>query len=240
MIRTGINFTTALVLGAAMSFSVLAAGDGQKTKPGDEQAWSGFLGDDAVYEQMSEVIYKNDRKGSRWLSPKLTFSTYKSLLVEPVTMFPKPEPSDQVPAEVLTEIQNYLTNALRVRAAEVRNLSEAPGEGVVRAELAITGVSVKTEGMKAYEVLPVAAVWGGLKAATGNRAQDVHVYVEMKLTDSQTDELLGTAMRTLEGEDLKGKKDKLALEDLKKSLDDAIDAAGITIQTLKDSDQTDN
>jgi len=65
----------------------------------------------------------------------------------------------------------------------------------------------------------VAAIFGAAKAATGTRNRDVKVFIEVKLVDSQSGELIGAILREAEGEDLKGKKDQLTLDDMRDSLD---------------------
>ena len=98
----------------------------------------------------------------------------------------------------------------------------------------MTGVAVKTESMKAYEVVPVAAIFGGIKAMSGKRDRDVHVFLEARLVDSQSGELIGAVLRRVAGEDLKGKKDQLTLEDMQGSLDQVSDdAAGALGKVLK-------
>ncbi len=53
---------------------------------------------------------------------------------------------------------------------------------------AITGVSASNEGMKWYEVIPVAAIVGGVSAVTGHRDQSTELYVEAVLLDPATNE----------------------------------------------------
>ena len=65
----------------------------------------------------------------------------------------------------------------------------------------------------------MAAIFGAAKAATGTRNRDVKVFIEVKLVDSQSGELIGAILREAEGEDLKGKKDQLTLDDMRDSLD---------------------
>jgi hypothetical protein len=127
--------------------------------------------------------------------------------------------------ETLDQIRSYLTEKLNAKVGAVLNVTTEPGPGVLRMQTAVTGVEIKTEGMKAYEVVPVAAIFGGIKALTGKRDRDVRVYVEAKFSDSQSGEVIGAALRKVEGEQLKGKKDQLELEDMQKSLDGATDDA---------------
>ena len=127
--------------------------------------------------------------------------------------------------ETLDQIRDYLTSALTTKVGTVLNVATEPGPQVLRMQAAITGVQIKTEGMKVYEVLPVAAVFGSLKAVTGNRAREVFVFVEVKFSDSETGEVVGAIVRRIEGKKLKGMKDQLELEDMKENMDSASDDA---------------
>ena len=172
-----------------------------------------------------EVEIRDGRTAKRWIGPKLSFANYKKVMVKDVIFFPEPTPSDQVSIETLNEVRGYLTENLKNKIGEVLNLSEEPGEEVLSIQVAITGVDVKTQGMKVYEIVPVAAIFGGIKAVTGKRDRDVIVFVETAVTDSLTGEMVGAGERRLEGEQLKGKKEKLELQHMQKNLDEAIDGA---------------
>ena len=75
----------------------------------------------------------------------------------------------------------------------------------------MTGGSIKKEGMKPYEILPIAAIFGGAKALMGIRDKDVKVFMEVRMVDSVTGERQGSVVRRIKGELLQGKKDQLPL-----------------------------
>jgi hypothetical protein len=185
---------------------------------------SGYLGPD-IYAMLEEVEAHEGFKVKRWIGPKLSFANYKKVLVEPVILYPEPEPGPQVSQETLDKVITYLTEKLSDKIGAVLNLSDEPGPDVLRIQAAITGVTVTTEGMKAYEVVPVAAVFGGLKALTGNRNREVIVFLEIKISDSESGEMVGAAVRRIEGEKLAGKREQLELEHLKGNLDSVGDDA---------------
>lgn len=194
---------------------------------------SGFL-DDATYDRLELVNIPNDEAARRWLGPNLNFANFKTVLIEPVVMYPEPEATDQVSVETLQAISDYSTELLREKIGAVLTLAEAPGPGVLRVRGALTGVSVTTEGMKPYEIVPVAAVLGGFKALTGKRDRDVWVFFEMRFEDSVSGELVGASFRSVKGDQLKGKKDQLSLEDMKESLDTVTDDGSEAFdQTMK-------
>ena len=198
----------------------------------DAGAHSGFLGDASVYAKLESAEARKGQKVMRWHSPLMGSGAYGSILVDDVSFHPEAQPGPQVSIETLNDISAYITEQLRTKAGSVVPLAAAAGPGVLRMQVAITAVTVKTEGMKAYEVLPVAAVFGGLKAAAGKRDMDVRVSVEARYVDSGTGELVGAGMRELEGEDLKGKKARLTLDDMRKNLDQATDDAIATLASL--------
>jgi hypothetical protein len=67
---------------------------------------------------------------------------------------------------------------------------------------------------------------------SGKRDRDVHVFLEARLVDSQSGELVGAVMRSVAGEDLKGKKDQLTLKDMQDSLDQVSDDAAGALGTV--------
>ena len=218
--KTYSQFSLLAALLAVFCLGSVGAGAAEDSKDKDQEHFSGYLDKD-TYAKMVPMELESGVLASRWLGPKLSFANYKKVIIDPVTFYPAPQASDRVSEETLDAIVTYLTQILDDKVGSVLNLTTEPGPQVLRLQLALTGVEIKTEGMKAYEVVPVAAIFGGLKAMTGNRAQDVTVFLEAKATDSVTGELIGAAMRRFEGEKLKGARDVLELEDLKDSLDAA-------------------
>ncbi|CQR23080.1 putative outer membrane lipoprotein [Yersinia enterocolitica] len=55
---------------------------------------------------------------------------------------------------------------------------------VVRA--AITAVAAEDRDLEVYEMIPIGAVIAGTMAATGNRAQNTALYLEVQVIDSNT------------------------------------------------------
>jgi hypothetical protein len=181
---------------------------------------SGFL-DAATYGKLEKIEIRKGVTGYRWVGPRLNFSNYKKVLIEPVVLYPKPEPSEQVSEETLGKVADYVTLKLVDKIGAVLQLSFDPGPDVIRIQSAITGVQVSTEGMKAREIVPVAALFGGVQALTGTRNQDVIVFFEAKFLDSVSGDLLGAAIREVTGKQLEGKRDKLEMKDLEEALDNA-------------------
>ncbi len=182
---------------------------------------SDYLGAD-VYALLHEVETHDGTKVKRWIGPELSFANYKQVLIEDVILYPEPQPGPQISQETLDEVRAYLTEKLKIKVGAILKLTTEPGPQVIRMQVAITGVEITTEGMKVYEVMPVAAVFGGLKALTGTRDREVAVFVEGKLSDSVTGKMVGAAVRRLKGDKLKGTREQLKLEHLQDNLDTAL------------------
>lgn len=183
---------------------------------GDE--FSGFLGK-KYYDQMEKVKTESGLKAMRWVSPNFNSDDYDSAMVDDVLFYPKVEPSEQVSEEVLKEMQAYLTSELKKRIGNKVTVVDAPQKGAVRASAALTGVKTDNENLKPYEIVPIGAVLGLAKTASGKRDQDVHVFLEVKVTDSMTGDVLVAIARELEGKQLESKASQLTLKHVQGDLD---------------------
>jgi hypothetical protein len=102
----------------------------------------------------------------------------------------------------------------------VSSESAAPGGSnplILRA--AITGVSASNEGMKWYEVVPIAAVVGATQAATGHRDQDTNLFIEAEFIDAKTNQTVAKAVRKVFGSQLSNESQKITTKDFKAAID---------------------
>jgi hypothetical protein len=79
-------------------------------------------------------------------------------------------------------------------------------------------VSASNEGMKWYEVVPVAAVIGATEAATGHRDQNTELYIEADLIDSGSGMPVAKAVRKVFGENLKNSSQPITANDFKAAI----------------------
>ena len=138
--------------------------------------------------------------------------------MEPVSYYPKPEPTKSVSGDVLEEIRAYIEATLKKEIGAELPMAEEPGQGVLRLRMAVTAADVK-KGLKPWEKIPVGMIKAGLKEAAGVRKHNVELFVEAELTDSVSNEVLGLVVRDAQGVKLRGK-DDLALDDAKPSIDE--------------------
>jgi hypothetical protein len=198
------------MLGAGLAASAFAA-DGD----------SGFLKD---YSQLTEGkdLLGNTRRV--WISPKFTRENYQKILMERVSFYPAPEPSQQVPRTTLNDIRDYGDAALRKTIASVLPMTDKPGPGVARVRVALTSVAVD-KSLKPYQLLPTALIFTAVTRATGVAELKAKLFVESEITDSVTGEPLARAMRHAEGVEVKAD-EKLMLQKVQSRIDAWAEATG--------------
>ena len=194
----------------------------------DKENSAGFL-DPAVEAKLTEYKLSDGRKFNRWRSPQTTPANYKSIMVDRVIFFPSPSPGPQISSSTLDAIADHLTYTLRQKIGAKVPVVDNAGPGVLRLQAAITAVTAAPEGINSpVDVLPVMMLFSAASSAAGTKAEDVTAMVEMRVTDSVSGEYRAAGIMKLEGQQLKGRKDNLQLEDLQQALDlAAADSADI-------------
>lgn len=180
-----------LLLGAMFCLATIAPGLAQD---------AGFLKD---YTQLE---MKKDAKGVErkiWISPKLTPKNYRKLIIEPITFFPAPQPTEQVSMAALDEIRAYIDGGVRKAVEASVPVVSTAGPGVIRFRWAITAASVD-KSLKAYQLVPLALVVTAAKRGTGNATYDIKLMVEGEWVDSVSGEVLMRAVRVGKGVEVKG------------------------------------
>lgn len=198
----------------AVAGIVLAAGC--SSVPPVEKNYSGYLGD---YSQLKAVEVADGSDVRRWVKSDIQKGKYKKIVVQPVTFFPAPRTSNQVRLEALHKISNYMTERVRQELSKYFEITDVAGADTVNMQVAITGVSTPLEGLKYYEVIPLASIYAGATAIMGARDKVTVIYVEGIVTDSVTGEELAKGLRQGVGESLRDSKEQLDVEKVKLLLD---------------------
>jgi hypothetical protein len=73
--------------------------------------------------------------------------------------------------------------------------------------------------MKWYEVVPVAAVVGGVSAASGHRDQDTTLFIEAEFIDAKTNQTVAKVVRKVFGSTLENASQKITAKDFKAAID---------------------
>jgi hypothetical protein len=201
-------------LSLVLSSALLLAGCASKT-PTPSQ-YSGFLSD---YSQLQPAQSASGAPVMRWVSADFNIENYRSVLVERPQFYPAPTPHSQVSQQTLDDIALYLQQAIRLElAGRLRVVEHADRETLVLRS-AITAVNLSPEGLKVYEVVPVALVAAAASTAAGTRDLNTEVYVELEAIDGRTSQPMTRGVRKGHGLKLENDSTQLQLKDIKPALD---------------------
>ncbi|MEA1604986.1 DUF3313 domain-containing protein [Pseudomonas spirodelae] len=201
-------------LGLALSASVLLAGCASNT-PAPSQ-YSGFLSD---YSQLQPTQSPSGATVMRWVAPDFQLANYSSVLVEKPLFYPAPTPSAQVSQQTLNDIANYLQQAIRLELAGRMRIVEQADRDTLVLRSAITAVNLSPEGLKVYEVIPVALVAAAASTAAGTRDLNTEVYVELEAIDGSNSKPMVRVVRKGHGLQLENDSTQLRLDDITPALD---------------------
>jgi hypothetical protein len=201
-------------LSLALSATLLLGGCASKTTTPEQ--YSGFLGD---YSQLQPAQSASGAPVLRWVAADFNAQNYRSVLVEKPVFYPAPTPSEQVSQKTLDEIANYLQHVMELEmAGQLRVVQQADQDTLVLRS-AITAVNLSPEGLKVYEVIPIALVAAAASTAAGTRDLDTDIYVELEALDGRTSQPVARVVRKGHGLTLENDSTQLSLKDIKPALD---------------------
>ncbi|MDD0970178.1 MULTISPECIES: DUF3313 domain-containing protein [Pseudomonas] len=189
-------------------------GCSSKTVAPDE--YSGFLKD---YSQLREAKSPSGAEVMRWIDPKIDIGKFTSVYIEPTQLYPKPQPTVKIPQQTLNGITSYYDQALKRELGKSLPLASGPGPGVIVVRAAITAVSSKTEGLHAYEVIPVALVAAAVSTASGIRDQETTLATEAVFLDGGTNKVAAQVVRKGTGKPLENDSQVMKADDVKSVID---------------------
>ncbi len=211
------NLPRPLLLGITLSAALLSGCVSQVT---EKAQYSGFL---PSYDGLQEVTTPSGEKALRWVAPGFNPSAYSTVVFNQLELYPAPKPNERVSEATLQSLQTFASNSVKTTLAKkykvVSSKQAAPaGAQVLILHAAITGVSASNEGMKWYEVVPVAAVVGAASAATGHRDQNTELYIEADLVDASSGLPVAKAVRKVFGKTLDNDKVAISADDFKEAI----------------------
>lgn len=198
---------------ALVASLLLAACSSSVTQP---EQYSGFLSD---YSKLKPATSASGAPVLRWVASGVGLEQYSSVLVEPVQFYPRPQPSDQVSQKTLNQVSSYLQQAMQRELSSRFTVVRQPGPRTLVLRSAITSVDVSAEGLKPYEVIPIALVLAAANTAAGTRDENTTIYVEMQALDAQTHQVVAEVVRKGTGLQLENDSTQLTLKDIQPVLD---------------------
>lgn len=182
------------VLAAGVLATVLVAGGCAATSRAPSAHESGFLGADY------DLLRPGDRKQAQlvYLHPGVRWATYKSILLDPVTVWNGRESTAQgISAADAQMLVNYFYSVIRgALEKEGFTLVSVPQPGTLRVKVAITKAQESNVGLNVVStVVPTLLAISSLdKLATGKPAFVGEAQIEVKVNDAVTGELLAAAI----------------------------------------------
>jgi len=182
----------------------------------DPSKYSGFLRD---YSRLKPAESESGADVMRWIDPDIKLSQYTQVYIEPSQFYPKPQPTAVITAQTLQTITRYFDTALKRELGKDLTLAQGPGPNTIIVRPAITAVSTSTEGLKPYEVIPIALVAAAVNTGAGGRDQNVEIATEAAFLDADSNKVLAQVVRKGSGKPLENDKTQLTLEDVKPVID---------------------
>jgi len=159
------------------------------SQPVPERKFSGYL-EFEEYQNLRPARTASGAEVLRWSSERFSSRHYDAMIVDPVVLYPPPNPDAAATAGPLEEIRVFLTAQLREKIAAVIPLTDTPGPRVARLNVALTGLDVSGGSRSERDLLHAALIgdaWG----------RDVEIYLEAKVKDSLDGRYLLTSVREI-------------------------------------------
>ncbi|MGE6790422.1 DUF3313 domain-containing protein [Pseudomonas guineae] len=208
--------TTKLMVGGLLT--VVVALGGCTTKTANQSQYSGFL---SSYEGLSSTKTSGSSTVLRWVDPSFDVANYQNIIYQPVRFHPEPLPTKRLSQKTLQDVLAYTNSRLsKAMFSRLKPVGFSAGPGTLVFRGAITGVTASTEGLKPYEIIPVALMLAGAMTASGARDQNTELYLEGELVDTTTGKTMLRVVRKGFGKTLSNDSQPITADDLKSVIDD--------------------
>jgi hypothetical protein len=159
---------------------------------------SGYLPDYSLLIPMSTSV--PDARIWRYRISGVNPGAYTAVILEPIYL--NQSATKDVSAESITKAKAAL-QASMVEAVSARGniqIVNKPGPGVARVSVGITGAESSNDYLKPWNFTPIGLAANAAAFAGGMNAKTPALLIESKITDSQTNKLLGEGLVTVQGE----------------------------------------
>lgn len=183
------SLTTAIVLVACSNAPKLA------TQP---MPRSGFLPDYNLLVPMATS--DSDTRVWRYRIAGVNPGAYSAVILDPIYL------NQNATKEVSLDVINKAKATLQASMVEAVNsrgnirIVNKPGPGVARLSVGITGAESSTDSLQPWNFTPIGLAMNAAAYAGGVNSKTPALLVESKITDSQSKQLLGEGLITVQGE----------------------------------------
>lgn len=205
-----------VLLPAAVALTIALAGCTSKTV--SQSQYSGFL---SSYEGLEKVKTPSGATVQRWVATGFDVSQYDSVIVQPLSYYPQPRSTDRIDQTtldaLLSQANQQVGGAIAQRLPVVS--AQAAGPRTLLFRGAITGVAAETQGLRPYEILPIALVLAGAVTAAGERDQNTELYLEGELVEFRSGKPVMRLVRKGFGKTLSDNQQKITAADMRPVID---------------------
>jgi hypothetical protein len=187
------------VLVASLLVAILLAACSNTPKLASEpMPRSGFLPNYSVLVPMATS--QSDVRIWRYRVSGVNPSAYTAVILDPIYL--NQSATKEVSAEAISQAQITLQDSM-VAAVNSRGnirIVNVPGPGVARITVGITGAESSADSLQPWNFTPIGLAANAAAYAGGVNSKTPALLVESKITDSQSKELLGEGLVTIQGE----------------------------------------
>lgn len=193
----------------------------------EPQQFSGYL---VRYDDMEETRTPTGGASLRWISPDLKKGKYHSIIIDPVGFYPKPPLLAKVSKGKMLEAVQYLAEQAKKEIGRELKVVDKPGPGVLRWDAAITGVKGRSEDEAVCKNLPASMIFTDAMPTAVPSEHGFVVYLESRLTDSQSKKLIAKSVRAGVGSKVADPKARVTVEEIKPVLNGWVIDASIFVR----------
>lgn len=159
---------------------------------------SGFLPNYSVLVPMATS--EADTRIWRYRKAGVNPATYTAVILDPIYLNQNAtkEISPEVISQAQIALQDSMVSAVNSRG-NIKIVNQA-GPGVARISVGITGAESSADSLQPWNFTPIGLAANAAAYAAGVNAKTPALVVENKITDSQSNQLLGEGLITVEGE----------------------------------------
>ncbi len=159
---------------------------------------SGFLPNYNILEP----IYITDKDARVWRYNKdgVNFKSYTAVILDPIYL--NQNATKEIGNDVINQTKAALQQSMVEAVTNKGNIKivNKPGPGVARISVGITGGELSADSLKPWNFTPVGLAVNAAAFAGGVNAKTPALVVESKITDSNTNEIIGEGLITIQGE----------------------------------------
>jgi hypothetical protein len=159
---------------------------------------SGFLQNYSVLVPISSS--EADTRIWRYRKAGVNPSTYTAVILDPIYL--NQNATKEISPEAINQakiaLQDSMVSSVNMRG-NLRIVNQ-PGPGVVRVSVGITGAESSANSLQPWNFTPIGLAMNAAAYAGGVNAKTPAMLVESRITDSQTKEVIGEGLVTIQGE----------------------------------------